>query len=230
MKFKIKEMLSMKLELISFKICPFVQRAVITLLYKNITHEITYIDLASPPDWFTEISPFGKTPVIKVNNEHVIFESAIIDEFLDESFPGSLLPSDALQRAIDRSWIDFGSNLLLTFSGLIHSKEEKVYTAKRDAVIKQFDWLEEKLGKGPYFNDDSFSLVDIAYAPLFMRTDLLNMQNLLYPSKNYPKISAWADKLLEIDVLSNSVVSNFDELLKSHIKKVAPYAATQLNL
>jgi len=220
----------MKLELISFKICPFVQRAVITLLHKNIDHDITYIDLASPPDWFIKISPFGKTPVIKVNNNHVIFESAIIDEFLDESFPGSLLPSDALHRAIDRSWIDFGSNLLLTFSGLIHAKEEKNYTAKLEAVMKQLNWLEEKLGKGPYFNDDSFSLVDIAYAPLFMRTDLLNMQNLLYPIKSYPKISAWADKLLEINVLPHSVVNDFDELLKNHIKKVAPYAATQLNV
>ena len=220
----------MKLQLISFKICPFVQRAVITLLHKNIAHEITYIDLASPPNWFIKMSPFGKTPVIKVDDQHIIFESAIIDEFLDEAFPGSLLPSDALQRAIDRSWIDFGSNLLLTFSGLIHSKEEKAYTTKLEAVKKQLNWLEEKLGKGPYFNEDSFSLVDIAYAPLFMRTDLLNMQSLLYPSIKYPKISAWADKLLKIDVLSDSVVDDFDELLKKHIKNVAPYAATQLNI
>jgi len=220
----------MKLELISFKICPFVQRAVITLLYKKIDHHITYIDLSSPPDWFKDISPFGKTPVIKVNDQHVIFESAIIDEFLDESFPGSLLPGDALERAIDRSWIDFGSNLLLTFSGLIHANAEKDYVTKLEAVKKQLNWLEEKLGKGPYFNDGTFSLVDIAYAPLFMRTDLLSMQATLYPSEKFPKISAWANKLLDIDVLPKSVVDDFDALLKTHIKKVAPYAATQLNI
>ena len=75
----------MKLELISFKICPFVQRAVITLLHKNIPHEISYIDLASPPDWFQNMSPFGKTPVLNVDDQHVIFESAIIDEFLDDT-------------------------------------------------------------------------------------------------------------------------------------------------
>lgn len=220
----------MKLELISFKICPFVQRAVITLLYKNIAHDITYIDLASPPDWFKKTSPFGKTPVLKVNEDHVIFESAIIDEFLDEAFPGTLLPSNALQRAIDRSWIDFGSNLILTFSGLIHAKEENDYVTKLESVKKQFNWLEGKLGKGPFFNDETFSLVDIAYAPLFMRTDLLSMQDLLYPGKEYPKISAWADSLLEIDVLPRSVVNDFDELLKTHIKNAAPYAATLLKI
>ena len=220
----------MQLELISFKICPFVQRAVITLLYKDIPHKITYIDLTSPPDWFMNLSPFGKTPIIKVDDQHVIFESAIIDEFLDESFPGSLLPDDALQRAIDRSWIDFGSNLLLTFSGLIHAKEEKDFKPKLDSVIKQLNWLEKKLAQGPYFNNNMFSLVDIAYAPLFMRTDLLKMNNLLYPEDKFPKISAWADKLLKITVLRESVVDDFDDLLITHIKKVAPYAAKQLNL
>lgn len=220
----------MKLELISFKICPFVQRAVITLLHKNIPHEIRYIDLASPPDWFQKMSPFGKTPVLNVDDQHVIFESAIIDEFLDESFPGSLLPDNVLERALDRSWIDFGSNLLLTFSGFIHAKEETVYSDKLLSIDKQFNWLENKLGDGPYFNGKSFSLVDIAYAPLFMRANLLNLNELLHPMEKYPKISAWAEKLIEIPVLKDSVVADFDELLKNHIKKVAPYAASQFKL
>lgn len=56
------------IELVSFKICPFVQRSVIALNEKNIDYKITYIDLASPPDWFNEISPLGKVPVLKVDD------------------------------------------------------------------------------------------------------------------------------------------------------------------
>ncbi len=59
----------MSLHLISFKTCPFVQRAVITLKHKNIDFDITYIDLADPPDWFLEISPLEKVPVLKVDDE-----------------------------------------------------------------------------------------------------------------------------------------------------------------
>ena len=220
----------MKLELISFKICPFVQRAVITLLYKDIPHTITYIDMASPPDWFKQISPFGKVPVLKVDDQHVIFESAIIDEYLDEICPGNLLPNDPLLRAIDRSWIDFGSNLLLDFSGLIHSIDADSFDKKCQAVKKEFDWLENKLGDGPYFNGANFSLVDIAYAPLFMRTNILHLGNILYPSSRFPKIADWAEKLLAIPELQNSVVSNFEQILKDHIKAKAPYAASQFNL
>jgi glutathione S-transferase len=220
----------MDLELVSFKICPFVQRAVITLLHKDIPYRVTYIDLSEPPEWFNELSPFGKVPILKVDGKHVIFESAIIDEFLDEIHEGKLLPADPLQRAIDRSWIDFGSNLLLDFSGLIHATDADTFDNKMQLVKKELQWLEHKLGKGPYFNDNSFSLVDIAYAPLFMRTSLLMLNEELFPTAQFPKTAQWADKLLSIPVLPRSVVSNFDELLKNRIKNKAPYAAKQLNL
>ena len=220
----------MNLELISFKICPFVQRAVITLLHKKIPYKITYIDLSSPPDWFKQLSPFGKVPILKVDGEHVIFESAIIDEYLDEICPGNLLPNDPLIRAIDRGWIDFGSSLILDFSGLIHSVDADKFETKLQVVKNQFDWLEKKLADGPYFNGEDFSLVDIAYTPLFMRVDLFNLADKLYPSSHYPKVSAWAEKLLAIPELPDSVTSDFEDILKNQIKTKAPYAASQLKL
>lgn len=220
----------MNLELVSFKICPFVQRAVITLLYTETPYSVTYIDLSSPPDWFKQISPFGKVPVLKVNDDQVIFESAIIDEFLNEIHPIELLPRDPLRRAIDRSWIDFGSNLLLDFSGLIHSTSAEKYDAKFELVKKEFDWLEKELGEGPYFNGDTFSLVDIAYAPLIMRTQLLKLGDTFYPHSEYPKVASWADELLTIEVLPKSVVSDFDAIFFNHIKTKAPYAAKQLRI
>lgn len=220
----------MQLELISFKICPFVQRAVITLLHTNTPYKVTYIDLSSPPDWFRQISPFGKVPVMKVDEKHVIFESAVIDEYIDEIHDHDLLPDDPLLRAIDRSWIDFGSNLLLDFSGLIHAKTADKYDSQLQLVKSEIDWLEKQLGQGPYFNGDVFSLVDIAYAPLFMRTDMLKLAEQLYPADKFPKVTAWANKLLAIDVLSKSVVNNFYEVLFNHIKTKAPYAAQQLGI
>jgi glutathione S-transferase len=220
----------MKLELISFKICPFVQRAVITLLHKGMPFDISYINLGSPPDWFKTVSPFGKVPLLKVDDKDVIFESAIIDEFLDEICPGNLLPKDPLPRALDRSWIDFGSTLLLNFSGLIHATSEEAYEAKLVEVRRQLDWLEGVLGAGPYFNQEQFSLVDIAYAPLFMRSEMLGMGQTLYPEQSLPKVSAWSKKLLDITVLKDSVVPEFEELLTSHIREKAPYAAQRLGL
>ena len=220
----------MNLELISFKICPFVQRSVLTLLCKGIPYKITYIDLTSPPDWFKQISPFGKVPVLKVDDQHVIFESAVINEYLDELLPESLLPIEPLQRAISRSWIDFGSKLTLDFSGLIHSADTETFDSKLQTVKQELDWLEGKLGQGPWFNNEDYSLVDIAYAPLFMRADLLSLEDFLYPKNNYPKVSAWADKLIALPELGQSVVNDFEVIFKRHIMEKAPYVADRIKL
>ena len=68
----------MDFELISFKLCPFVQRAAIILLFKKIPFRTSYIDLANPPDWFRAISPFGKVPVLRLDETTVLFESSVI--------------------------------------------------------------------------------------------------------------------------------------------------------
>ena len=86
--------------LISFDICPFVQRSVITLEEKGVEYEIKYIELENKPDWFLAISPFGKVPVLQANDT-VIFESAVINEYLDEAFAGAPPIAAVLERRMD---------------------------------------------------------------------------------------------------------------------------------
>ena len=90
-----------KLTLISHELCPFVQRAAIALTEKGVAFERINVDLANKPDWFLAISPLGKVPLLKVGDA-VIFESAVILEYLEETQPSPLHPADALQRAEHR--------------------------------------------------------------------------------------------------------------------------------
>ena len=83
------------------------QRSIITLNHKGIEHRMTFVDLDDPPAWFSEISPLGQVPALRVDGDAVIFESAVINEYLDEVTPGQLHPADPLQRAINKSWIEF---------------------------------------------------------------------------------------------------------------------------
>ena len=75
-----------KLKLISHRLCPCVQRAVVALSEKGVPFERIDIDLANKPDWFLEISPLGKTPALLVDDT-AIFESAVILEYLEETSP-----------------------------------------------------------------------------------------------------------------------------------------------
>ena len=77
-----------KYTLISFKLCPYVQRVAIALAEKGISFDLQYVDLDNKPDWFTRISPLGKVPLLKVEDEEretVLFESSVILEYLEDS-------------------------------------------------------------------------------------------------------------------------------------------------
>jgi len=220
----------MELELVSFKICPFVQRAVITLRHKQTAFSLTHIDLSDPPQWFKAISPFGRVPLLKVNNQHVIFESAVIDEFLDEITSASLLPDDPLLRALNRSWIEFSTACLLDLSAQMHAEDKQRFDNNRDELKSKLKWLEATLDQSPYFNGDTLSLVDIAWAPLFMRSEILTLGEQLYPAEQLPRTAAWGRKLLELPAVRDSVAADFPDLLRDHIRIKAPYAAQQFGL
>ncbi len=220
----------MELELVSFKICPFVQRAVTTLRYTRTPFELVHIDLSEPPRWFRDISPFGKVPLLSVNRQRVVFESAVINEFLNEVTHAGLLPDDPLLRALDRSWIDFATACLLDLSAQMHAEDQETFEANRDALRSKLGWLEDTLAQPPYFNGETLSLVDFAYAPLFMRAEILNINDQLYPAERLPKTAAWGRRLLELPAVQDSVVADFPTLLRDHIRAKAAYAAQQFGL
>lgn len=57
--------------LVSFKICPYVLRAVAYMYFKGLNYEIEYIDIANKPEWFMKISPFGKVPLLKIGDQGI---------------------------------------------------------------------------------------------------------------------------------------------------------------
>src|ERR1700745_268343 len=114
------------LKLVSHKLCPYVQRGGIAFTEKDVAFERIDIDLANKPDWFLKVSPLGKTPVLLVG-DHAIFESAVILEYLEETQPKPLHPSDALRRAEHRAFIEYGSAVLNDIAGLSSVAAEAVF-------------------------------------------------------------------------------------------------------
>lgn len=212
----------MKPELISFKLCPFVQRSVIILLEKGIDYDITYIDLREPPDWFTDISPFGKVPVLRYGDT-VLFESAVINEYLDETNPPSLHPSDPLKRAANRACIEFGSSLNLDISGLMFAKDEEGFKEKSKKVSGELARVETRVSDGPYYNGEAFSLVDAAYAPPLMRLQLLKQLYHLDLLDTLPRMRAWSEVLARRESVQHSVVPEFPQLFQDSINAGAGY-------
>src|SRR5437899_1172522 len=133
-----------RLKLVSHKLCPYVQRAVIALTEKGVAFERIDIDLANKPDWFVAISPLGKTPVLQVGAVP-IFESAVILEYLEETQPHQLHPADPLRRAEHRAWIEFGSAVLSDIAGFYAAADEATFKAKTAQLEQRFARLESRV-------------------------------------------------------------------------------------
>ncbi len=213
-------------ELISFKVCPFVQRSAIILCEKNIAYKTTYIDLKNLPNWFTELSPLGKVPVLKVDDT-VVFESAVIAEYLDECYAPSLHPKDLLEKAKHRSWTEFASAITMTMFAMLREEDEKEFGELKEKLAEQFNQLEKVIdADGPYFAGKHFSLVDAAYAPIFLRLQLAEQLHKLNLFSE--RVADWSETVLKRESVKHSVVDNFDEIFLEYLRKTGGYLSSKV--
>lgn len=206
------------LKLISHKLCPYVQRAVIALTEKGVAFERIDIDLADKPDWFLRISPLGKVPVLTVATEVALFESNVICEYIEETQPGPKLhPADALARAQHRAWMEFGSAILSDLWGLETTTDAAIFEAKRQAVAAKFARVEAALDEGPFFAGESFSLVDAVFAPIFRYFDVFDELGDLRVFAETPKLRAWRTALARCPSVKAAVGADYPALLRAFL-------------
>jgi len=170
-----------------------------------VAHEVTFIDLAAKPDWFLALSPMGKVPVLVVDGRP-IFESAVINELLEELHPAPpLLPADPLDRAEARGWVVFAGDALMAHSlpalmALASGTTGPALEATLSPLRTALTALQARLAgrAGPFFLGRSFSLVDAAMAPFFRRWALA--EGWVGPEARLlgaaPAVAAWAARLL----------------------------------
>ena len=186
--------------LVSFKTCPWVQRAAIVLREKKIAFEFQHIEPDNRPDWFLAISPHKKVPVLRIDDRISLFESNAIAEYLDEAVTPRLHPEDPVVRAVNRAWTDYVPTFADIVTATAYADTEAEYDAAAAQIPVPFERLEqalEKQGSGPYFNGAKYSLVDAAYAPFLQRYLFLDRIKPLGHLAKFPRLAAWAKALVE---------------------------------
>ncbi|CAN5919715.1 glutathione S-transferase family protein [soil metagenome] len=200
------------LTLISHALCPYVQRAAIVLMEKGITFERREVDLKNKPQWFVEMSPLGKTPVLQIGHD-AIFESAVICEFLEETHLPRLHPAQALERARHRSWIEFGSALLNTIGAFYNAGDAAALAASASVIRSRLALLESVLGSGPYFAGPEFSIVDAVFGPIFRYFDVFDTIEDFGFFDGSIKLVAWREALSQRESVRQAVRPEYPDLL-----------------
>ncbi len=199
------------LKVISFKICPFVQRITAMLESKKIPYEIEYISLSNKPQWFLDISPNGQVPVMVTEEGTALFESDAIAEYLEEAYPTMQPELTPTQKALNRAWSYLGSKQYLVQCGAQSSKDAETLIQRTEKLATAFAKVEKVLGEHRFFNSDTLSMVDMAWLPVLHRAHIIREKSGYDFLAGYPKVQAWQAALMETGLVEKSVSEDFIE-------------------
>ena len=176
--------------------CPFSHRCRFVLFEKGMDFEIRDVDLFSKPEEIMAMNPYGQVPIL-VERDLILYESNIINEYIDERFPHpQLMPGDPVDRARVRLFLlNFEKELFAHVNTLEqttgkkgHDKEqEKARTHIRDRLTQ----LAPVFLKNKYMLGENFSMLDVAIAPLLWRLDYYGIEL----SKNAAPLLKYAERI-----------------------------------
>ena len=186
------------LKLISHKLCPYVQRAVIALTEKGVPFERIDIDLANKPDWFLEISPLGKTPVLLGRRGPDFRDPRSFWSISRRPKPQAAASgrSAAARRAsrLDRIRIGRAERYrgLLRRAGSRRRSKPRRRSSSREVRAAR----EARVAAAPWFDGENFSLVDAVFAPVFRYFDVFDeIDRSLGILADKPKLARWRKAL-----------------------------------
>jgi glutathione S-transferase len=147
------------------------------------------VDLKNKPRDLLELNPYAKVPVL-VDGDGVIYESAIINEYLEEKYPAvPLLPKDSLQRAKIRIWIDFlNSRIHPAASDITHDKDPE---SARARLKKHLETLDRAMA-GNKFIVGEYSLADVTFIPFYTRRQRYGVTI----DGSFPHLKRWGEDLI----------------------------------
>lgn len=191
------------IKLYDYPDCPFCQKVRVVLAEKDLEFEIKPVDLRKgeqkAPE-FLKLNPYGKVPVL-IDDDIVIYDSTVIDEYLDEEYPNPpLMPEDSAGRARVRLLEDFCDNSFIPPAGAILAELHKPEAERDNEKIKKYQAdvnrvlarLEVAL-EGKQYLADEFSLADVAFVPRVLILAQLGIEL----DARLHNVAAWIARLRE---------------------------------
>jgi len=182
--------------------CPYGMKVRIVLAEKDMDCEVVAVDLQSGQhrqSEFLKLNPFGRVPVL-VDEDCVIYDSTIINEYLDDEYPEpALRPAASDERARMRLLEDYADTAFTLPAMALQSelarapgtRDEARVKAARDVVVKSLEMLNRELEGREYLGGEIFSLADVAFAPMALQLDKLGV----HLDSTLRNVKAWLQRV-----------------------------------
>ena len=151
--------------------CPFSHRCRIVLFEKGMDFQIIDVDMDNKPEDLAVMSPYGQVPVL-VERELILYESNIINEYVDDRFPHpQLMPADPVMRARARLFLYRFEEELFCHIDALENGTPKVAEKARAAIRDNLTVISPVFAKQKFMLGDDFSMLDVAISPLLWRLE-----------------------------------------------------------
>ncbi len=159
------------MQLYSGTTCPFSHRCRFVLYEKGMDFQVIDVDMYNKPEDIAVMNPYNRLPVL-VERDLVLYESNIINEYIDERFPHpQLMPADPVMRARARLMLFNMEVELFSHIDALDSGKEKQVEKARQHVGDRLIELSPVFTRTKYMLGDDFTMLDVAIAPLLWRLD-----------------------------------------------------------
>ena len=151
--------------------CPFSQRCRIVLYEKGMDFQIVDVDLYNKPEDIAVMNPYNRVPIL-VERDLQLYESNIINEYIDERFPHpQLMPADPVMRARARLFLYRFEVELFSQIDVVEGSSQKNAEKARGIIRESLVQMAPVFAKQKFMLGEEFSMLDVAIAPLLWRLD-----------------------------------------------------------
>ncbi|TDI82356.1 MAG: glutathione S-transferase [Betaproteobacteria bacterium] len=156
--------------------CPFSHRCRIVLFEKGMDFQIIDVDLYNKPEDLAVMNPYDQVPVL-VERDLVLYESNIINEYVDDRFPHpQLMPADPGMRARARLFLHRFEQEIFCHINTVEQGSQKAADKARAEIRDNLTVIAPIFVKQKYMLGDEFSMLDVTIAPLLWRLDYYGIQ------------------------------------------------------
>ncbi|OZH56017.1 glutathione S-transferase [Hydrocoleum sp. CS-953] len=188
----------------------FARKIRILLAEKKLDYELKEVNLKNKPAEFLKISPIGSVPVFVEEDGTIIWDSTLIAEYLDETYPEpNFYPTHPKAKLECRKWEDLGDNLgdsvtNLWKLNLTNNFAPPEYRTRLETAINRLlTVFEQQLAKSKYLlGDEEWTIADVAVLCSLGYYNLrLNEDWLL----EYDNLKNWFNRLHQRESVSSTV-------------------------